>query len=193
MLILVVMGVLGALIQFSLAPLFSHETPVPLIAHRHVHTPVTSELDFLIQMIPHHQEAIDTSRIILETSTNPALKSLAQTIIDAQEVEIVLMNAWIDTWYPGQRYPHSYAPMMPDLARLRGDARDEAYLIGMIEHHRMAIMMASEVKAFAPRAEVAALANLITLNQNDEIRQMQDLLGSDRISSEPASDMHTGH
>ena len=35
------------------------------------------DVDFLVNMIPHHQGAIDSSKILLETTTNETLKTLA--------------------------------------------------------------------------------------------------------------------
>jgi uncharacterized protein (DUF305 family) len=37
---------------------------------------VQSEFDFIYLMIPHHQEAIDTSRLLLQTTKNPELLTL---------------------------------------------------------------------------------------------------------------------
>jgi uncharacterized protein (DUF305 family) len=63
------------------------------------HGNVVSEEQFIRDMIPHHQEAVDTSKIIVAKSTNPALVKLAQNIIDAQTTEIAMMNGWLKTWY----------------------------------------------------------------------------------------------
>jgi uncharacterized protein (DUF305 family) len=54
---------------------------------------------FIDMMIPHHQGAIRMSRIELESGGDPELKTLAQTIIDAQSAEIDEMNAWREQWY----------------------------------------------------------------------------------------------
>lgn len=189
--IVVVMGIVGAVIELVIPPLFAPDANADLtLETRHsAHAPVTSELDFLIQMVPHHQEAIDSSRIIAASSENAALTTLAQDIIEAQRAEIAQMNAWIDAWYPGERYEDSYEPMMPDLTRLSGKARDDAYLLGMIAHHEMAVAMAREVQALNPRPEVQALADLIIRTQTDEIHAMQDLLGYMPVDGA----MHAGH
>jgi uncharacterized protein (DUF305 family) len=56
------------------------------------HGDVKSEEQFIIDMIPHHQEAVDTSKEIVARSTNEKLKKLAQGIIDAQTTEITTMQ-----------------------------------------------------------------------------------------------------
>lgn len=53
---------------------------------------VTSEFEFIAMMIPHHQEAVDTSLIVNESTTNPELKTLTQNIITAQKSEIEMMK-----------------------------------------------------------------------------------------------------
>jgi uncharacterized protein (DUF305 family) len=63
------------------------------------HGNVVSEEQFIRDMIPHHQEAVDISKIIVAKSTNPALVKLAQGIIDAQTTEIAMMQGWLKTWY----------------------------------------------------------------------------------------------
>lgn len=54
------------------------------------------DVDFLVNMIPHHQGAIDSSKILLETTTNETLKTLANNIIQAQEKEIKEFTALVD-------------------------------------------------------------------------------------------------
>lgn len=51
-----------------------------------------SEEQFITNMIPHHQEAVDSAKIILAHSTNADMKRLAQDIVDAQTKEISMMQ-----------------------------------------------------------------------------------------------------
>ena len=55
------------------------------------------DADFLLMMIPHHQSAIDMARVELEQGESDEIKALAQTIIDAQEVEIADMRAMLES------------------------------------------------------------------------------------------------
>ncbi len=50
--------------------------------------------DFAMMMIPHHQGAIDMAEIQLKYGKDPALKKMAQDIIDAQKREIDAFKAW---------------------------------------------------------------------------------------------------
>jgi len=87
-------------------------------------------------MIPHHQEAIDNSQIIIANSTNPDVKELAQNIIAAQTTEIIQMKDWLTSRYPNDALQSLYEHMMPDLTNLNGSELDRAYLLGMIAHHQ---------------------------------------------------------
>ncbi len=53
------------------------------------------DVDFRTHMIPHHQGAIDVSKVVLQYTKDPATKKLAETIIADQEREIVEMKDWL--------------------------------------------------------------------------------------------------
>lgn len=136
------------------------------------HPQITSEEVFIQEMIPHHQEAIDSSTLMLD-SENPEIRALAQQIISAQEQEVVLMNTWLDAWYPSSTYAPTYTAMMPDLSKFSGSERDAAYLKGMIGHHDGAIQMAKQAQTVALRTEVRSLTENIINTQEKEIQDMR--------------------
>jgi uncharacterized protein (DUF305 family) len=139
------------------------------------HPQVTSEEVFIAEMIPHHQEAVDSSREML-SSENPEIRTLAQEIIAAQEKEIAMMRGWMSDWYPGSAYAPKYVEMMPDLSNLEGAVRDRAYLEGMQEHHEGAIQMARQAQGLELRPEVRKLTDDIITTQAAEIDRMEALL-----------------
>jgi uncharacterized protein (DUF305 family) len=53
---------------------------------------------FLAEMIIHHQGAIDMANLVLQKSTRPELRSLANDIIAAQTKEINQMKTWQQQW-----------------------------------------------------------------------------------------------
>ena len=54
------------------------------------------DVAFACGMIPHHQAAINMAQIELEYGDDPAMKDMAQMIIDAQTKEIEELTSWIE-------------------------------------------------------------------------------------------------
>ncbi|WP_386680434.1 DUF305 domain-containing protein [Loktanella sp. R86503] len=53
------------------------------------------DYDFMAGMVPHHQSAIDMANTVLQTTTDPQIKALAEDILAAQAAEIAQMNDWL--------------------------------------------------------------------------------------------------
>jgi uncharacterized protein (DUF305 family) len=97
---------------------------------------VSGEESFLKLMIPHHQEAIDTSKIVLAKTQSPELKTLLENIISAQETEVQIMKKTVENLYKNDT-EFQYMPMMnPNLANLSSLEAEKSYLEGMIIHHK---------------------------------------------------------
>ncbi len=138
---------------------------------------VQSDEDFIALMIPHHQEAIDTAKVILEKSENTELKTLAQNIVDAQTLEIEQMESWGKEWFGSDfKASEQYEEMMPDLSVLEGEALDQAFIEGMIGHHEMAITMAYEIQMITEQIELLEMADAIIDTQSAEIKTMEGWL-----------------
>lgn len=54
-----------------------------------------ADADFVRNMIPHHQGAIDMAEVELKHGKDPALKKMARKIIADQKKEIAEMQAWL--------------------------------------------------------------------------------------------------
>lgn len=140
---------------------------------------VSSEREFLAGMIPHHQEAVDTAKEVIERGgSTPKIKTLAENIVIAQEKEIVAMKEWYQAWY-GVAYeesPEDYQPMMRELENLAGAELDKVFLADMIMHHMGAIMMAQSVQPYIEHQEITDLTAAIKTTQSQEIELMQNML-----------------
>lgn len=55
--------------------------------------------EFLIQMIVHHEGAVDMAEQVLTASNRPELVQLANDIITAQTKEIKMMQDWQQAWF----------------------------------------------------------------------------------------------
>lgn len=141
---------------------------------------INSEYDFLVKMIPHHEEAVYTAKILKEKTNREEMKVFADKIIETQSREIELMNEWLDKWYTDQENNYEYQAMMGDYTDLEGDQLDLVFLEDMIFHHMSAVMMSQQLIAngLAEHEEVYELAISIRNSQRKEIFQMREWLAS---------------
>jgi len=56
------------------------------------------DLEFIKQMIPHHEMAIMMARMLLASTNRPEMKKLAGDIITSQSEEIKMMQGWYSKW-----------------------------------------------------------------------------------------------
>ena len=81
-------------------------TPVSDVSTPAVATPAPAEsfdLAFIDMMIPHHRSAIAMAQVALLRAGHPEVRTLAQSIIASQGLEIAQMQAWRDAWFPNMR------------------------------------------------------------------------------------------
>lgn len=131
---------------------------------------ITDERGFLENMIPHHQEAVETSELILETTENSELKKFAQSVIGVQNLEIEEMKKNLKSEYGTEYVPNSnYQPMMGNLDKYSGREQERLYIEGMIFHHRGAIEMAKKALDLDLSPETRKLAENIVTSQEAEV------------------------
>ena len=138
---------------------------------------VKDDQTFIEQMIPHHQEAVDTSKIIIAKTNDPELKQFAQKVINDQNKEIGEMKEWYKTWF-NKDYTGTSTAMMGDLSKLSGMDLDKAYVKGMIEHHQGAIDMANKIQPSTQRQEIKTLATNIVSSQTKEVATLKNWMMS---------------
>lgn len=54
-----------------------------------------ADVDFARAMIAHHRGAVDMARIVLAFGTDERIRDLANAVVEAQEDEIRMMEAWL--------------------------------------------------------------------------------------------------
>lgn len=147
---------------------------------------ITSEREFINQMVPHHQEAIATAQEVLERGgTTPGMVELAENIIASQTKEVEFMKTSYQEWY-GTPYKATgeYRPMMRELADFEGEQLDLIFLHDMTMHHMGAIAMSRALKPHVEHESMRELAINIVINQTREIQTMRQLYQEIRSVSE---------
>jgi uncharacterized protein (DUF305 family) len=154
-----------------------HQTASPAMMHMSHADMVNSEKDFYREMIPHHQEAVDTSVLLFISTKDPDLKKLTKSIFKAQANEILAMRLSYARWYNLIPTGAKYQLMMRDLNSVTGRARDIQYVQDMIKHHKGALEMAEKVLTIKGiHEETIKFAKKILKNQQAEIDFMQNWL-----------------
>ena len=137
---------------------------------------INGDQSFLEEMIPHHQEAVDSSVKLLTTTTNSELETFAQNVIKAQTQEIIDMKSWYKSWFNQDYKPSSsYMNMMDGITAKAGGDLDKAYITGMISHHKGAIEMANAIQKTTKRVELNKLSSEIISSQSIEVKILDSL------------------
>lgn len=142
---------------------------------------------FVVMMIPHHEQAIEMSDVVLaKEGVDPRVVQLAERIKAAQGPEIELMEGWLDDWGvphdpdASRGMDHGDGMMSEaDMTALReadGSEASRLFLEQMIVHHEGAVEMARSALADGQDADVLALAQRVIDDQTAEIAEMQQLL-----------------
>lgn len=148
-------------------------------------------IDFLKNMIPHHEGAILSSKKLLESeSLNPKLKTIAQEIVSEQEKEIAYFNKLLrnpktlnQTLAKEQYQQFVYAEkqdmqtMMQKMVQLsQNETLETAYMKSMIAHHNGAINAAKQILSITNNATIKKIANGIIAAQEKEVKQFEEML-----------------
>jgi uncharacterized protein (DUF305 family) len=158
---------------------------------------------FAQHMIPHHQQAIEMSDMLLaKQGIDPRVIELAGQIKAEQTPEIEQMKNWLTQWgeptmstmpgmpsqtempgMPGQMGMDGMSGMMSaeDMTALQdaqGVDASKLFLQQMIKHHQGAIMMAQREISAGQFPDELALARSIASDQQQEIDTMQGILGT---------------
>ena len=148
-----------------------------------------ADVQFAQMMIPHHQQAVEMSKLVLQADgIDPAVTMVAKGIKAAQAPEIELMQGWLQQWGAEVDEMDGMHGMggdgmlsdddMSKLGRAEGDELSMLFLEGMIGHHRGAIGMARHELDAGSSSDARKLASQIIESQGAEIKLMRDLLGT---------------
>jgi len=173
---------LGIILLLVLAVVFllAGNKSMPMSHDGHSSALSSDETMFAQMMIPHHEQAVTMSELALENTTDPDVLALATGIRDAQGLEIIQMQGWLDGKSESHKHDMEMGGMLTDaelaeLASLKDAAFDQKFLTAMIAHHEGALDMVSMIKD-STIPEVKKLYNNIVESQGAEIEAMKALL-----------------
>ena len=150
-----------------------------------------ADIMFAQMMIPHHQQAVEMSEMLLAKEGIPAqVVEFAQGVIDAQGPEIDRMNAMLEAWDQqpvtdsggmdhGKMSGMSGMMSQEDMTALEEAQGTEAarlYLEQMTTHHEGAVDMARDEVADGQNPHAITLAEQVISDQEAEIAQMKQML-----------------
>jgi uncharacterized protein (DUF305 family) len=160
-----------------------------------------ADIRFMSGMIAHHAQAIKMAKLAPTNGAAPSVRTLCDRIINAQTDEIRLMQTWLRDRHQTVPEPNpagmtmvmngtQHTMLMPGmlteeqmthLAAARGGEFDRLFLTGMIQHHRGAIDMVTELSGTYGAAQdelVAKFAQDVQADQGTEIQRMQQMLAT---------------
>jgi uncharacterized protein (DUF305 family) len=145
-----------------------------------------NEIMFAQSMAPHHQQAIEMSKLALKNTSSPEVKKLAKAIIAAQSKEKAQLKYWLTATKSSMTMDHDMgmSGMLPEssmatLKRLKGSKFDTAFLKSMIAHHEGALEMVSMLDG-SKNTEAKKIAIDIRAGQSAEITLMKKLLATSK-------------
>lgn len=146
-----------------------------------------ADVDFAQGMIPHHEQAVEMSDILLaKPDIDPRVAQLAEEIKAAQGPEVEQMQGWLRQWDVPAASDHDMAGMhgmmseqdITELREAQGTEASRLFLTQMIEHHEGAVMMAQAEIDSGQFSDAVALARDIITTQEREIDHMREILQS---------------
>lgn len=140
-----------------------------------------ADVMFLQMMIPHHQQAIDISKLAISKSKDAELIALATDIRDGQSAEIIQMRSWLKDAGADIDMHHSMGDSMggmlddQEVAALETSHSknfDLLWLQGMTNHHNGAIHMVRMIRD-ARNSEIKRFGENVVVAQSAQIEQMK--------------------
>ena len=157
------------------------------------------DVSFMSGMIHHHAQAIVMAKMAPTHGASPAVRTLCDRIINAQQDEITAMQRWLRD--RSQTVPEATAgamkmvmngmehdmlmpgmlseAQMKALDDARGAAFDRLFLSGMIQHHKGAVSMVSDLFNTYGAAQdelTFKFASDVQVDQTTEINRMERML-----------------
>lgn len=146
-------------------------------------------LDFLYEMIPHHEAAVSMAENILKYGHNEEVKLIATNIIRDQLAGIGKLEALKDKIKKNPQvnkqaeasylkaYNNIYQTMIMSMQNAKPTGNiDKDFLEEMIPHHEGAIKMSQNILKYTQNAELKTILQNIITTQQKQLTEMKNLL-----------------
>lgn len=139
-------------------------------------TAPVGESQMLIDMIAHHQDAIDASLVVLQRASAPEVHDFAERLVRVQSQQVEQLSAWLAEWYPDATTQATWVRLFDEP---RTVATDTDYVTTMIEHHRHAVAMYENWVASGAlhHDEFGLLMRRVAKGQIGEVAALRQVLG----------------
>lgn len=149
------------------------------------------DLDFANMMILHHQSAIDMSEVEIAKGTDAQIRTMAQNIITAQNLEISQLQAFIKNYKipevkkTNQEMHNELGETMKDMMdkmnkmQMTGNT-DKDFVMMMIVHHESTVKMAGDELSHGKQYEVKKMAQKMLEDQSKEINAFKTWLSGQK-------------
>ena len=149
--------------------------------------------DFIANMIPHHQGAIDSAKLILEYGSNEEVKVIARNIIKTQTKEIEDFNELLangdfsNSNLSEKAYTEFVAKEKENMAEMMNKmiavtrtrdkkTADYTFVLAMKYHHEGALEASKQILAYTKNPQIRKIAKNIIKDQAKEIKQFDKLI-----------------
>lgn len=144
--------------------------------------------NFIVQMIPHHEAAVQMAHNLLQYTTCIPLQNIALQIIETQTKGIHEMEAALESCSQPpsdpadlalyrRRYSHITQRMFCAMEQACiSNQVDANFIREMIPHHQGAIQMAENALCYSPCPPLVPILRDIVCTQREEVRSMQRIL-----------------
>ncbi len=148
------------------------------------------DVDFLVNMIPHHKGAVLSSEEYLKSGKNETVKKLAMDIITAQQKEILefqqeseklktelIKYSKKEASKINKESKKAMDQMMKEMNSIIISGNiDKDYLMGMLPHHQGAINISQIILKITTDETIKKIANRIITDQQKEIADIRKIL-----------------
>jgi uncharacterized protein (DUF305 family) len=147
-----------------------------------------ADVAFAMNMVPHHQQAVEMAAMVPSRTSNRELLLLAKHISVDQQAQIDTLRDWLGQW--GEQLPPDHmghagmtgegmvdGATMDKLGTLRDAPFDVLWLESMIRHHQGAVAMAKPEIEHGWNPKAVKMAKIIVDWQQLEIGRMHAMLG----------------